>query len=516
MSSSKGSNTVSLLHSVNVPNLENSAPSSSTDDESLFVAMNDQFMAEDSDSTESDTSIESDPSDVWKLFAVPTENATEEQVNDSLNNMLTQFYVPSTDEEGSFGVPNLGTIGEHGLKLEELNADLFDVPVIHANGAFGAMNEYGANDEYEMLMLMGNNKEDENEAIENELEHAIDQLIAECAQDFGLIGEKGGGNGNDGGDSSSDSFESLTLEPKSPSVINISSDSSQPIVMMLNPSKPESCWEIEMFKGDEPSEEEGRGRWDPMLLEQELNHEYLMNRLKLDEERSKEKMAQRIVGVNLHPLRIGYGINSKVKPRIRATARKSVRRKLPTPAKRPWEICGYIDHPTEQCLHPPQAMPYMVDCAKCYSCGGVGHVSMYCPYLAPNAGEGSSRDALVFMGKGETSHERRHEGDSKTFVKMSEEFMGDRMRKSCLNAWPIDRMCPESTKPAKGKDGQEWARMGKDGKSWACRGRNFPCRVQNRHVWTPHLRCLAAQVTNLGAKVGLVLEPKLAESWSRS
>ncbi|OAO95947.1 unnamed protein product [Arabidopsis thaliana] len=349
-----------------------------------------------------------------ELFAVPTENATEEQVNDSLNNMLTQFYVPSTDEKGSFGVPNLGTIGEHGLKLEELNADLFDVPVIHANGAFGAMNEYGANDEYEMLMLMGNNKEDENEAIENELEHAIDQLIAECAQDFGLIGKKGGGNGNDGGDSSSDSFESLTLEPKSPSVINISSDN---IVMMLNPSKPESCWEIEMFKGDEPSEEEGRGRWDPMLLEQELNHEYLMNHLKLDEERSKEKMvdkegederrkgkrttevgiesekskAQRIVGVNLHPLRIGYGINSKVKPRIRATARKSVRRKLPTPAKRPWEICGYTDHSTEQCLHPPQAMPYMVDCAKCYSCGGVGHVSMYCPYLAPNAGEGSSR-----------------------------------------------------------------------------------------------------------------------------
>jgi len=68
MSSSKGSNTVSLLHSVNVPNLENSAPSSSTDDESLFVAMNDQFMAEDSDSTESDTSIESDPSDVWKVW----------------------------------------------------------------------------------------------------------------------------------------------------------------------------------------------------------------------------------------------------------------------------------------------------------------------------------------------------------------------------------------------------------------------------------------------------------------
>ena len=32
-----------------------------------------------------------------------------------------------------------------------------------------------------------------------------------------------------------------------------------------------------MFKGDEPSEDEGNGRWDPMLLEQELNNESLIN-----------------------------------------------------------------------------------------------------------------------------------------------------------------------------------------------------------------------------------------------
>ncbi|CAA0384148.1 unnamed protein product [Arabidopsis thaliana] len=180
-----------------------------------------------------------------ELFAVPTEHATEEQANDSLNNMLSQFNVPWTDEKGSFGVPNLGTMGEHGLELEEVNADLFDVPLIHADGAFGVMNEYGANDEYDMLMLMGNNEEDENGAkeneLENELEHVVDQLIAECAQDFGPNGEEGGGNGNDGGDSSSDSFESLTPEPKSSSVINISSDSSQAILMIPNPSKADSC-----------------------------------------------------------------------------------------------------------------------------------------------------------------------------------------------------------------------------------------------------------------------------------
>jgi len=154
MSSSKGSNTVSPLHDFNVPNLENFALPSSTDDESLSVAMNDQFMAEDSESIESDISIEPNPSEClentdnhdgplsseeanhveWmttkdgELFVVPTEHATEEQANDSLNNMLSQFNVPWTDEKGSFGVPYLGTMGEHGLELEEVNADLFDDP----------------------------------------------------------------------------------------------------------------------------------------------------------------------------------------------------------------------------------------------------------------------------------------------------------------------------------------------------------------------------------------------------
>ncbi|KAG7636056.1 Zinc finger CCHC-type [Arabidopsis thaliana x Arabidopsis arenosa] len=443
MSSSKGSITVSLLDGLNVPNLENFASRSCTDDDSLSVAMNDQFMAEDNESTESDMLIESDPSECpenadnhdgplsseeanhveWmitedgKLFAVPTENTTEEQANDSLNNMLSMFYVPSTNEEGSLGVPNLGIIGEHGFELEEVNGDLFDVPVIQADRAFGEMNEYGANDEYEMLMLMGNDEEDENGAIENELEHAIDHLIAECAQDFGPNGEEGGENGNDGGDSSSDSFESLTPEPKSPSVINISSDSSQAILMIPNPSEADSCWENEMFKGNEPSDDEGYGRWDPMLLEQELNHESLMNRLRLDKERSKGKMVdkvgederqkgkrakelemgsekakdQRIVGVNPHPLGIKYGINSKVKPRIWATARKSVGKTLATPAKRTCEICGHTDHSAEECLYPPSTMSSMDDNTNCYCCGGLGHVSMYCPYVVPYAGEGSSR-----------------------------------------------------------------------------------------------------------------------------
>jgi len=117
-----------------------------------------------------------------ELYAVPTENATEEQACDSLNNILSRFYVPSTDEEGSFSVPNMGTIGEHGLELEEVNGDMFDVPLIQANGAFGAMNKYGDDDEYDMLMLMGNDEEDESgvieNEIENELEQAIDKLIA--------------------------------------------------------------------------------------------------------------------------------------------------------------------------------------------------------------------------------------------------------------------------------------------------------------------------------------------------
>jgi len=193
--------------------------------------------------------------------------------------------------------------------------------------------------------------------------------------------------------------------------------------MIPNSSKADSCWEDEMFKGDEPSEDEENGRWDKMLLEQELNHESLMNHLRLDEERSKGKLVdkagenekwkgkravemnmesekakdQRIVGVNLHPVGIGYGINSKVKPGIQATARKSVGKKLATPAKRPCEICSHTDHPTEECLYPPQTIPYTDDYAKCYYCEGMGHMSMYCLYIAPNAGEGSLRGVGPLM-----------------------------------------------------------------------------------------------------------------------
>ncbi|CAA0405435.1 unnamed protein product [Arabidopsis thaliana] len=162
-----------------------------------------------------------------------------------------------------------------------------------------------------------------------------------------------------------------------------------------------------MFKGNEPSDDEGNGRWDPMLLEKELNQKSLMNRLRLDEERSKGKMVdkegederqkgkraaelemgsekakdQRIVEINLHPLGIGYGINSKVKHIIRAVARKSIGKKLATPAKRPCKICGHTDHLTEECLYPPPTMPYMDNYTKCYCCGGLGHVSMYCLML---------------------------------------------------------------------------------------------------------------------------------------
>jgi len=190
-------------------------------------------------------------------------------------------------------------------------------------------------------------------------------------------------------------------------VINISLDSLKAILIILNPSEADSCWEDEMFKGNEPSDDEGNGRWDPMLLEKELNQKSLMNRLRLDEERSKGKMVdkegenerqkgkratelemgskkakdQRIVQINLHPLGIVYGINSKVKHIIRAAARKSIGEKLATPAKRPCKICGHTDHLTEECLYPPPTMSYMDNYSKCYCCGGLGHVSMYCLML---------------------------------------------------------------------------------------------------------------------------------------
>jgi len=76
------------------------------------------------------------------------------------------------------------------------------------------------------------------------------------------------------------------------------------------------------------------------------------------------------------------------------------------------------------------------------------------------------------------------------------------MRKFCPNAKPIDRICPNGSKPSKGKNKQEWARMGKDGKSWVYRGEVCPAGRGTDVSRTPHSRCLAAQVTKIGAKVG--------------
>ena len=45
------------------------------------------------------------------------------------------------------------------------------------------------------------------------------------------------------------------------------------------------------------------------------------------------------------------------------------------------------------------------------------------------------------------------------------------MKKFCLNAKSIDRMCPNGAKTSKGKNGQEWAKMGKNGHKWAKMGK---------------------------------------------
>ncbi|AEE77678.1 nucleic acid-binding/zinc ion-binding protein [Arabidopsis thaliana] len=419
-------------------------------------------MAEDSESTESTMSIESDPSECpenaddhddllsseeanhveWmitedgELFAVPTENATEEQANEILNNMLSMFYVPSTDEEGSLGVLNLGTIGEHGLELEEANGDLFDVPVIQVDGAFGEMNEYGANNEYEMLMLTGIDEENENGAIENEieneLEHAIDQLIAKCAQDYVPNG-------------------------------------SQAILMITNPSEVDSCWENEMFKGNEPSDDEGNGRSKGKMIDKAGEDERQKGKRAAELEMELEKAKdQRIIGVNPHSLGIGYGINSKVKPRIRATARKSVGRKLATPAKRPCDICGHTDHLTEDCLYSSPTMPYMDNYTKCYCCRGLGHVSMYCPYVAPNAGERSLRGVGPLMTAG---------AEEKCLNEGMPSFLWVRQ------LYNYDKEVGNGQRARTGKYGQEWAQMGKDGRV-----------VANYQPWSRSQLSLGAEV----------------------
>ncbi|KAG7615211.1 Retrotransposon gag domain [Arabidopsis thaliana x Arabidopsis arenosa] len=418
MSSTKGSNIVSPLHGLNVPNLENFVLPSSIDDEN--VDNHDGLL-----SSEEANHVEWMITEDGELYAVPTENATEEQACDSLNNILSRFYVPSTDEEGSFSVPNMGTIGEHGLELEEVNGDMFDVPLIQANGAFGAMNKYGDDDEYDMLMLMGNDEEDESgvieNEIENELEQAIDKLIA---------------------------------------------------------YKADSCCEGEMFKGNEPSEDEGNGRLDEekskgkLVDKAEENERWKGKRaaeMGMESEKAKD---QRIVGVNPLPLGMEYGINTKVKPRIQATARKSVGKKLATSAKRPCEICSHTDHPTKECLYPPHTMPYMDDCAKCSCCGGVGHMSMYCPYVAPNASEGSSRGVRPLMT---TVAEEKclNEGMPsflwvrrfKTFVKMMGEFIEVGNDQSQLTAYA--QTLPKLQRAKMSMNGHEWAKMGKVGRAAA-------------------------------------------------
>jgi len=75
------------------------------------------------------------------------------------------------------------------------------------------------------------------------------------------------------------------------------------------------------------------------------------------------------------------------------------------------------------------------------------------------------------------------------------------MRKFCPIAKPIDHVCPNGAKTSKGKNGQVWARMGTNGQRWACRGEVCPAGRGTDMSRTPHSRCLAAQVTNLGAEV---------------
>ncbi|CAL9225009.1 unnamed protein product, partial [Arabidopsis halleri] len=147
-----------------------------------------------------------------------------------------------------------------------------------------------------------------------------------------------------------------------------------------------------MLKQNELSVEERQGRWDLMVLEQKLNHKTMMNRLKLNEGQPEDQVDD---NMEPHPLGIGYRVMSKVKPRIRATARKSVGGRMTSPVKSspPCGVCSRTDHQSGAFPAAQPVQPYMVEYVKCYCCGGVGHVSMYCPYIAPRVGEGTSRGA---------------------------------------------------------------------------------------------------------------------------
>ncbi|CAL9239337.1 unnamed protein product, partial [Arabidopsis halleri] len=380
--------------------------------------MNNPIEDEVYESSDTDTSIESDPSECseeaedvtmnqdsqlveiecdeashvqWmideegQMYAEPLGEFNEDQVEDSLNNMLSQFYVVTSDGNEDMDISEMGTIGEYGLGLSASMTALFEVPMTEEDGALGAENEHEA--ERGVNEAMG-----DDEALELELEHAIDQLIAEFIPEVML-----------------NVMENQVVVQQDPQEV------------MGYPSGTELWPELEMFKGNESSIEERQDRWDPMMLEQELNHESLMKRLQLDEGKLKNQVTdnmevdgkskgkrvaepeseqrrikdRRIIAANPHPLGVGYGVMSKVKPRIRATARKSVggRRTSPVKTSPPCGACSRTDHPSGMCPYAHPVQPYMVEYVKCYCCGGVGHVSMYCPYTATNVGEGSSRGA---------------------------------------------------------------------------------------------------------------------------
>ncbi|KAG7552248.1 hypothetical protein ISN45_Aa06g028570 [Arabidopsis thaliana x Arabidopsis arenosa] len=436
--SSGASNSISPLPGQDEPNLENFFPPNSVEDGSCSVAFNNQIEDEVYESSDTDTSIESDPSECseevegvivnqdsqsveiecdeachvqWiineegQLYAVPLGEYNEDQVEDSLNNMLSQFYVETSNRDEDLGIPEMETIGEYGLGLSASMTALFEVPMIEEDGALGAENVHEA--EMGINEAMGIDEAAENKAImlEIELEHAIDQLIAECAQDVPaeLAPMEEGNGGDDGNDSSSDSFESLTPEPADPNP-SLSPCTMQPENILWELSLPHdevipevmvNVMENQVVVQQDPQEvmiDEGKLK-DQVADDMEVDGKSKGKRVaELEGEQGRVK-DRRIITAEPHPLGIGCGVMSKVKPRIRATARKSVggRRTSLVKASPPCRVCSRTDHHSDACPVAQPVQPYMVEYVKCYCCGGVGHVSMYCPYTASNVGEGSSR-----------------------------------------------------------------------------------------------------------------------------
>ncbi|CAL9234124.1 unnamed protein product [Arabidopsis halleri] len=341
--SSGGSNSVNPLPGQYEPNLENFFPPSSTEEESCSVAMNNQIEVEVCESSDTDTSIESDPFECSEEAEDVTMNQDSQPVDIECDEASRVQWMIDEEYE-DLGISEMGTIGEYGLELNDSMTALFDVPVIEVDGALGAENEYGA--EMGVNEEMGDDEAAENKAIilEYELEHAIDQLIAECSQDLPMEPEPiGEGNGDDdGSDSSSYSFDSLTPEPADPSVVNITSNSSQSVV-------------IEMMSnlGLSPRTVQPENvLWALPLTQNEVIHEVTVN-----------TMENQLV-VQQDPQE-GAGNSEKIGWRKK-------------------DFSG-------MCPYAQLVEPYMVEYGKCYCCGGVGYVSMYCPYIAPRVDKGSSR-----------------------------------------------------------------------------------------------------------------------------